>query len=57
MIILNGIELWYSNGSLFIGTESEPLLEENFGPIRKFFFFGSLPWRSGWAAYLDIFSG
>lgn len=56
MIILNGIELWDSIGSLFIGTESEPLSEENFGPIRKYFF-ASLPWRSGLAACLDVFCG
>lgn len=32
---MSGIELGESNDGLSIGAESEPLSEENFGPVRK----------------------
>lgn len=36
--------------------DTEPLSEEKFGPVRKYFLDSSLH-RGGLAAYLDIFSG
>lgn len=56
LTILNGIKLWDSIGSLFVGVQSEPFSEENLGPIRKYYL-DSPPWRYGLAAYLHIFSG